>query len=85
MNAPVEKLPFSVVVAPYAVVVPRTNPLTVGLIYPVAVMLPLPVTEVVSTDEAACVVTVGALTARVVVDSIAPYDVPAEFVAYARK
>ena len=56
-----------------------------GLILPVTVIVPLPVAVVAVTDEAACVVTVGADTARVVVEIIAPVLVPAELTAYALK
>ena len=48
-------------------------------------MFPLPTADVVAIEVPACVVTVGALTDIVVVESIEPYPVPAEFVEYARK
>jgi hypothetical protein len=51
--------PFSVVVAPYAVVRPYVKPRTVGFEPPVAVIVPLAVAVVVVMLEAAWVVRVG--------------------------
>jgi len=91
VNAPVVKLPFSVVVAvsppESPEFVPQANPRTVAFSPPVAVMFPLRVAAVAVTEDADWVVTVGAQgevrtpPPRV---KIVPKLVPAEFVAYAR-
>lgn len=53
----------SVVVAPYEVVSPYTNPRVVGASLPTVSMEPLRVAPVVEIDEAAAVLTVGGVSA----------------------
>lgn len=89
MYAPVEKLPDALVVATTVErfeTVPYAKPRVVGVAPPVALMVPLAVAVVCVTDDAADVVTVGAVAQALVVneDDIAPYPVPAELVANAR-
>lgn len=64
--------------------VPYAKPDWVASAPPVTVIDPFKVADVWPTDEAADVDRVGAGTARVVVETIDPYAVPAPFVAYAR-
>ena len=76
VNAPVPKVPFSVVVAvspPESVeAVPQAKPRTVALAPPVTVIFPFNVAEVWPTDEADWVVTVGTQADVVNEDEIAP-------------
>ena len=60
-NAPVEKLPFSEVVAPYKRFVPQANPRVVGALPPISVMVAFNVAVVEEILEAAEVVMVGGL------------------------
>ena len=60
---------------------------TVTVPPPVEVSVPFKVARVGVTDVAAFVATVASVTGHALVSTVlsAPYDVPAEFIAYARK
>lgn len=60
VNAPVPKVPDSVVVAPYEALVPYAKPRIVGVKPPVALIVPFKITLVWVVLEAAWAETVGA-------------------------
>ena len=77
------KVPFAVVVAPYAIVVPYTKPSTVEEAPPSAVIWPLRVAELKVMDEAADVVRVGNEQEEVVKVLSELYPMPAPVLPFA--
>ena len=87
-NAPTPNVPISLVVVPYAEVVPQTNPLTVDDALPLSVILAFNVAVEEEIEVGVEVDTIGGLVITSVHEPVTKLEspvvvVPAELIAYA--